>query len=162
MPETQDMALASLHDIHLPSALGIWPLAPGWYVLMLLLAGLGVFGIMRLFVSRPKRIALRSLMAYQTQLSDPVACCANVAVLLKRVALVYYPRVSVACLHGDAWIDFLNHTGKGVDFCLVRTALLVRPYQSSVHDMEQAMVDAQALLKVARQWVQQRGKPCLN
>jgi len=25
--------LSSLHDIHLPEAIGWWPLAPGWYLL---------------------------------------------------------------------------------------------------------------------------------
>ena len=65
MNSDQDL-LQQLHDIHLPAALGRWPLAPGWLVLLgmlLLLLILGVVWGWRWFrrgkVKREARVASR-------------------------------------------------------------------------------------------------------
>jgi hypothetical protein len=156
--------LAQLRDIHLPEAIGWWPLAPGWYLLGLFLLTLGVLGGLvtyrRYAHGRAKREAQHLLKCYQQQYQQQANSqlfSAKISELLKRVALVYYPREQVASLQGEAWITFLNNTAKGVDFYCVREALLELPYQPS------KKYDLQSLFKLAQAWIKrQRGQPCLN
>jgi len=130
-------ALARLRDIHLPAPISWWPIAPGWYGLMVLVISLLLAGFLGWRFYRrggAKREGLRLLLIYekQAQQGEPSAViCAQVTELLRRVALAYFPRQDIAGLHGDAWIRFLNQTGKRIDFMPVRSLLLERPYQAS-------------------------------
>ena len=161
MPKSQE--LAQLHDIHLPESIGWWPLAPGWYVLTLLLIILLVtviFLMSRYYLNgRARRQALRLLMTYQQSYpkqANSQLSAARVSELLKRVALVYFPRAKVASLQGEAWIVFLNDTSKGLDFNNVRQELLEAPYQPVMEH------DLQLLFNQARAWISQRRGSCLN
>ena len=149
--------LATLRDIHLPSPIGWWPLAPGWCVLMVVsfvvFSWLAVLVHRRYIDGRAKREAQRILSEYQ---KNNALHSANIASLLKRVALAYYPRVKIASLQGDAWIAFLNDTSHQLDFNQVRDELLLFPYQSSVN------CDVNLLFNMASRWIRQRGKPCSN
>jgi hypothetical protein len=155
--------LSALHDIHVPHAIGWWPCALGWYLLALMVLmtiGAGIWGIKRYFQrNRAKRQALELLQTYQDdyQLHDNSATSAAlISELLKRVALAYYPRTHVAHLHGDAWIRFLNETATDISFNPVREQLLETPYKPQD---KQSMAP---LFKLARQWIKQQGKLCLN
>lgn len=155
--------LAQLQDIHLPEAIGWWPLAPGWYVLAALLLVLvmgGCFFFVRSYLNgRARRQALLMLTTYQQQYQQEMnneLTAARISELLKRVALVYYPRAEVASLTGNAWVQFLNSTAKGVNFNIVRQDLLETPYQSMKD------CDLQPLFNMARIWIEQRRGPCLN
>lgn len=155
--------LSSLHDIHLPNAIGWWPLAPGWYLLIVscfltfFVIGLICF---RYYVNgRARRTALRTLANYQQQYQNDgnsQLCTSRISELLKRVALAYYPRKRVASLHGDAWITFLNSTAKSVNFNAVRMQLLDLPWRPSKNQ------SLDALFKTARKWIMRQRKPCSN
>ncbi len=155
--------LTQLHDIHLPAPIGWWPLAPGWYLLAasIIVGGL-VLGLLlrRHFINgRPKRSALRALADYQLQYQqdkNSQAGSAKISELLKRVALVYYPRTRVAGLQGEAWMMFLNGTGKKVSFTKERSLLLELPYRPS------PALDLQPLFDTARKWIKRQGRPCSN
>ena len=156
-------ALAALRDIHLPHAIGWWPLAPGWYALAVLFISLSTLVIV--FVARSyvsggaRRQAQRLLTEYQQQYLQDAhhqSAAARVSELLKRVALVYFPREEVASLQGEAWIVFLNSTAKGLDFSGVRIALLEAPYHAA-NDC-----DLEPLFRLARSWITQRRGRCLN
>ena len=152
--------LDKLRDVHLPLPLDWWTMAPGWYVLgfMILIGLLSLSYLVRLYLiqSRPKRHALQLLAKYQKENANSQISCALISELLKRVALAYYPRSQVAKLQGQAWLDFLNSTGKGVDFNPVRIQLLERPYQPPHPE------DLQKIYECARTWIKKRKKPCLN
>ncbi len=158
-----DKDLSQLHDIHMPEAIGWWPLAPGWYLLvtgLVLTGALITFLFRRYYMNgRAKRKALRTLEAIQQQYlqdNNSQLCSAAISELLKRVALAYYPRTRVASLQGDAWMVFLNETAEGVDFNDVRTLLLELPWQPPrPHNL-------QPLFNTAREWISMQGKPCLN
>ena len=70
MPETQD-PLAQLRDIHLPETVGLWPLAPGWWLLIALIIGALVTGIIywrRRYQSNAfKRQAINHIHTPQTE-----------------------------------------------------------------------------------------------
>ncbi len=155
--------LAQLRDIHLPMPIhdGLW--APGWIGLwVFFLLSLVFFIILSLWWRQRKllkREALRLLVTchrnYQ-QTKDSHIASANIAMLLRRTALAYYPRVDVAGLQGQVWLDFLTAQAKGLDFNKVKTALLICPYKKNVD------CDLQPLFTLAKAWIQQRKKPCLN
>lgn len=155
--------LASLKDIHLPKAISWWPLAPGWYALILLVlfavSMLIYFLYQRHQNALAKNKALQRLQqykkAYEQEHNNPLAS-AQISELLKQVALVYYPRDEVAGLHGDEWILFLNQKSKGLNFTSLKAMLLESPFKSEEH------IDLAPLFRTSRLWIKQRGKPCLN
>ncbi|ARG96328.1 DUF4381 domain-containing protein [Legionella micdadei] len=155
--------LAKLHDIHLPAPIGWWPLAPGWYLLLFLCLILIVFLIYlarRTYANgQAKRQALQLLEVYEQEYrreQDSQASSMKVSELLRRVALVYFPREEVASLQGEAWLEFLNKTSKGIEFNKLRNYLLEIPYQPATD------IDLQPLFHCAKAWIKQRGAPCLS
>jgi len=159
----KDQALAQLKDIHLPDPISWWPLAPGWYGLMVLslflISGLVYFFHKKAVYSRPKKQALQLLATYkqtyeQERNSQLTSSC--VSELLKRVALVYYPREQVAGLQGAAWLEFLNGTSKGIDFNSVASMLLESPFKTA------ETIQLHPLIIKAEFWIKQRRKPCSN
>ena len=156
-------ALAQLHDIHQPLPIGWWPLAPGWYVLVFLLVVFFVsvvfLGLRYHYHTRAKRQALRVLQRYEEEyLQQPNSqlTASRLSELLKRVALVYYPRTQVASLQGRAWIEFLNETGGDSDFNTVRELLIEMPYKPP------EPCDLSPLFHVVSVWIKQRRGRCLN
>jgi hypothetical protein len=100
--------LSELKDIHLPDAIGFWPLAYGWWLLLVVIV-LGVgWGIIlwrkKHQLGLPKRQALLLLSSInETQKTWP----RQLNTLLKRLAMVYFPKHQVANLHGKDWCIFL-------------------------------------------------------
>ena len=96
-------SLDRLHDLALPPAVPWWPLAPGWYVLFVLL--LIIIG----------RLAFRTWKAWRANAYrraalaalESAADAAAVAELLRRTALAIAPRTTVAGKQGAAWLDWL-------------------------------------------------------
>lgn len=156
-------ALAQLRDIHLPQPISWWPLAPGWYVLMIIVLFLVVviayFIQQRRLNAMPKKQALELLKIYKQQYEkekNTQITSAGISELLRRVALVYFPREAVASLHGDAWVVFLNQTSKGIDFKPVQSMLLESPFKAP------ETLNLIPLITRAEQWIKQRRVPCSN
>jgi len=156
-------ALAQLKDIHLPDSIGWWPLAPGWYgviiLILFLMMALAYVAYKRHVNALAKNQALELLHSYKEQYEkdrNAQLTSARVSELLRRVALVYYPRAEVASLHGEAWVAFLNQTSKSIDFKPVKSMLLDSPFKTS------ETVNLKPLLVRAERWIKQRGAPCSN
>ena len=104
-----------LRDLHLPDAIGWWPLAPGWW-LLIALAAVGVVFLIRAWLkartrSAARRFALRQLNEIVSQYEerkDPVEFGASLSELLRRTMLAYAPRLDVAGLTGEAWLQWLD------------------------------------------------------
>lgn len=174
-PANQNL-LQELHDIHLPTAVGVWPWAPGWYVLLavglILLIGSIGWGWHRWQCGKIKREALKILAQYEKEylamlspgksrdegassiVSDTQATSAALNELLKRVALAYFPREKVAALYGREWVKFLNDTSKKLDFLTEESVLLNCVYQPSQQQ------DLRPPFRLVRKWIEQREKPC--
>ncbi|MFT4060599.1 MAG: DUF4381 domain-containing protein [Legionella sp.] len=155
--------LAQLKDIHLPESVSFWPLAPGWYMVMTLILLL-LFYLMYQVHQRhrhalAKKKALALLDTYQQryeQEHNVAITSAYISELLRRVALVYFPREQVASLHGEAWLQFLQQTGKGSDFNSVREMLLDAPFKND------PTMNLEPLFQQAKLWIKQRSIPCSN
>lgn len=106
-----ETALQQLAPLREPDAIGLWPLAPGWWLLLaltlaaLLTAGLSAWR--RWHRNRYRRLALTALDAIV--ITDSTAL-AQLNALLKATALRAWPVSDVAQLHGEAWIHFLHTT----------------------------------------------------
>jgi hypothetical protein len=104
---TDPASLDNLREIIFPPPVPWWPLAPGWWILLGLLTLLGVTAAFRAWrtwrANAYRRAALRELAAGGS--------VAAIAEILKRTALVAYPRTDVASLSGSAWSAWLAETG---------------------------------------------------
>jgi hypothetical protein len=165
-------ALSKLRDIRMPAPIGWWPLAPGWYLFILIVVLLGVGLTIVSFRNYPfwrvKRQALGILSQYEDQYlldQNSQEACATVSELLKKVALAYYPRELVASLYKGDWLTFLNRTlvytpwykrvfskifckkEKSLVFNSLHKELLEYPYQES------QLVDLDLLFSSARMWI---------
>jgi hypothetical protein len=104
-----------LRDLHLPELIGWWPLAPGWWLLIVLVvAGLGyllykAFNQWRRNAAR--RLALRELSRIQQDFRlgvDEISLAIELSELLRRTMLAYAPRNEVAGLTGAGWLRWLD------------------------------------------------------
>ncbi|GIU08425.1 MULTISPECIES: DUF4381 domain-containing protein [unclassified Shewanella] len=102
-------ALASMQDIQTPAEIGVWPLAYGYWlslvIIIIVTALLIVWIKKRRQISAAKRVALKELAAID-QNSPQFAV--EVSSLLKRAAMSYTCREHVAQLSGDDWYQWLN------------------------------------------------------
>lgn len=152
-----------LRDIHLPDAVTWWPLAPGWWGLMLV--GLLAIALTFYILIRKKRrqfmfAALTEFQALKTahaQHDDKKRSITDLSVLLRRICISRYPLREVAGLTGEKWLVFLDH-------CLVDTHLsghhsfqkgvgrpLIRsPYTHAAND---PYIDMDSLFSLCEQWI---------
>ena len=156
--------LANLRDIHMPPPVSAWPPGPAYYALLALLIVLVLILIKRqhhLQYTAPKREALTELARLETSYlkkPDSKQTAAAITLLLKRVALVYHPRLEVASLHGNTWLLFLKKTSRHLDSDINATGKILReaPFNPKAeHHLE-------PLFLMARRWIKQRRKKCLN
>ena len=151
------MAPLELRDIHAAAAPSLWPPAPGWWVLAVLLTAALVMATLwllrRYHRFRQKRQIMNELNSltnrYKTKNSSEFL--AQLSILLRRIALRRYSRERVASLTGSDWLRFLDATGGGGEFEHgVGRILEAGPYRPHMQE-----VPAEELLAVARRWVLQ-------
>jgi hypothetical protein len=95
--------LAQLSDIHLPDNVHNYPIAPGWWLLAVIVLAILVYGIIKLrqyFKARKVQKQALKQLSTASEISTIVA-------LLKWAALQYFPRAHVAHLTGNKFKDFL-------------------------------------------------------
>ncbi len=102
-----------LRDIHLPEAIGFWPMASGLAGL-LVLAGLSLLGVVLVHLFRKgryRRAAFRELRLLEVdykQSADGSALVRGLSTLLRRAALLKHSRDQFASIHGQQWLEFLD------------------------------------------------------
>ncbi|WP_371377014.1 DUF4381 domain-containing protein [Thalassotalea aquiviva] len=98
--------LAQLKDIHLPEQVGFWPLAPGWWILVLLSISAVVLLLRALLkqreLSKVKRQALKQLSTQQSLTTVQILS------LLKWASMHYYNRQDVASKYSNELLDFFT------------------------------------------------------
>ena len=156
--------LSQLADIHLPDAVGWWPLPPGWWVVIVALAVLAFLLGRRISAQmlqrRIRRHALgeldKALTTYRTASAvsgaDPQTTKLNyvneINAVLRRVALKHYPQQHPASLSGQRWVSFLRTHGD--------STLLTDPLADTLSEGRFARhwdVEESALDQMARRWI---------
>lgn len=152
-PQTQPMIdLSGLRDIHAIAEPSFFPPAIGWWIvagilICLILIGWGWY---RLYYMSTKQYAQRTLQHIMYAKLPTVALGAEISKLLKRIALVRFPREQVAGLSGTDWSCFLyEHGGRKLtkeqaDF-IAQSAFM--PVQKTV------AIDEKKLYTAVSQWI---------
>jgi len=146
----KETLLKSLHEIQIPNTLAWWPLAPGWYgVVGIILAGaIAVYGIYKFQKRKRYNQRIWALYSAAEHIKDSTQCMAELSKLLKRIALLKYPAGTVAQLHGQAWLEFLNKTGHTQEFTSATgQALTAEAYK------KQSNMDIEPLLRLTKSWI---------
>ena len=145
--------LGGLHDIVTPSGFPFWPPAPGVWVLIAALAALLLLQAWRAWLryraNAYRRIALRELDAVAASAEgDGADDVLGVSAILKRVALVSYPRERVASLSGEAWAGFIAAQSRsGVDVSAITRAL------EGAFAAREAGTSIRPMIAAAKTWV---------
>tara|TARA_B100000965_G_scaffold149914_1_gene124665 strand:+ start:186 stop:677 length:492 start_codon:yes stop_codon:yes gene_type:complete len=144
-----------LRDIRYPTEIDWWPMAPGWWLVIILTVTLLFVVILKLYhkynENRARRAALSWLKSIQNDniiRSDTKELIKTLSTLLRRTMLAYVPRNEVAHLVGDRWSDFLD---QGLDENYFSQGegryLITSPYKDSKSDEN---IDVEKLLDIVR------------
>lgn len=159
-PASLEQALAGLRSIHNPPPPGVWPLAPGWWLLILLciLLPVAVYFAVQLLKARRLRLRVRKLAIAEfeqlnqawTENPDPEVALAELALLLRRAAVAKFGKQQVAPLSGEAWLSFLKINAPEIQWGEQAAWLLDQRFSADTpsHD------DAQYCLSLSKQWLE--------
>lgn len=153
-----------LKDIHLPSAIGWWPLAPGWWLLAIccllgMIAWYYRASLKQLFGPGTRRIALKTL---DTIVNDPELGkqhqIQQISTLLRQTAISRYKRTYVAGLTGSEWLNFLDGEDPQRPFSTgIGQSLIDAPYQPD-NSLDDDAFDIEALTELTRGWINLNAK----
>ena len=141
--------MSNLEEIELPEPVPFTFETPGWYLVAGFALVVGLWLAWRLWkrwqADAYRRVALEEL----AKLDFP----AGLPELLKRVALVAYPRAEVADLYGDAWLGFLDGTLRTTDFSQGAGRRLPDLAYSPGSGNGMSAAESKELFDLARRWV---------
>lgn len=137
-----------MHDIVVSDPISWWPLAPGWYVVLCILAISGVcwaFKWLREWqANQYRREALRELDEISPE---------DLPSLMKRVSISVWPREKVAALSGDTWLQFLDQSGNTKEFTQGAGRFLLDLSYNPDCQITPDSQEYQQLLKLVRRWI---------
>lgn len=155
--QLQQTLLSQLKDVHSPEAITWWPVAFGWWVLLLLsLATISVcvFFLWRRYQqNRYRKIAILELNRMHKrwlESSNDQAYIASANVLLKRIIRILEP--SALNQSSDTWVDTLDRYHASLFSKETRHALAYQCYQA------QTNTDINSLHIELRRWIKQHSK----
>jgi hypothetical protein len=146
-----------LRDIHGLDSAPLWPVAPGWWVL--LAAGVAILLLgawwRRARVHSDWRAdayaQLRQIRANRRR-TDPREVLAELSELLRRIAIARFGRRVAAGLSGEAWLEWLErHDPSGFDWRTDGRILIEAPYAPPGAPFDPAHVGQ--VIEAVRGWV---------
>lgn len=149
--------LEALRPLHAAPPPALWPPAPGWWLLAVLLLALFAAAAFRGWRyyrrQRFRRHVFAELERITNEYSDESApeFLANMGILLRRIALRRYPPEQVAALTGGDWLQFLDRTGGGGSFSNGIGRLL----DSGPYSPDVGAVPVTELAALVRRWARQ-------
>ncbi len=153
MNEAQN-PLAQLRDIHAPESVSWWPLAPGWWLMLIAILAI-IFVILWRYSQRKNRAVQHAALKSLNQLDkrfhtdhDIKTLLTELSILLRRVAIASFPPHRVAGLTGAAWLRFLDETGgKGQFSSPLGLQFITLPYNLELE------ANGEQLIVLARNWI---------
>jgi len=103
-----------LKDIHLPDSVSWWPLATGyWLILLLIIISILSIVLIRKYLKnqRIKKLALKEYQQIKNeyqQSQNQKQLVTSLSALLRRAAISSYPRKDCASLTGKDWLKWLD------------------------------------------------------
>lgn len=151
--------LEQLHDIEGIDSISGWPLAVGWWIIILIslaiLCLLGFYAIRWIAFKRSwKHDTLQKLALLESNFSDATAKDTVIALseYLRRIAIRRFSRKECAGLTGEAWLKWLAlHDPEGYDWQNKAALLINMPYAPL-----NAIISANSikeLIQAIRNWV---------
>lgn len=151
-----------LKDVHLPPPISMWPLAWGWYILIFVVV-LSVIWLVVWMVRRKRRNRdlqaalqeLREVHRVYLQNTNAHWALAQISNVLRRLALMRYPRHFVAGLAGKRWLEFLDKTGQTQGFTQGPGQILQdAPFRAQIENQ-----DMEAVFKLVLRWIHRQHRP---
>ena len=150
--------LDELKDIHLPSTVDWWPLAPGWWVsavLVLIIVAL-LWALLRKRKQNKQRLNL-VMVPFETLASDTSLSSQDwlneLSMLIRRIAISSQGRNDTAGLVGSDWLAYLDKSGNTNGFSEGAGKVLAeQPYRPAVE------YDREAITTLARAWAKEQYK----
>ncbi len=148
--------LDQLADIHLPTGVSWWPLAPGWWVLLalLIIAAIGAYLWRRRAAQNSYRIVaqhqLVGIYADYQQTQNAAAYLQALSLLLRRTALTAYPHSFNASIKGNEWLTWLDSVCPALNEKFssdIGQLLLSSAYQKN------PQIDVSRLQELSSQWI---------
>ena len=159
-PSTTPNPLDNLKDIHMPDAIGLWPLAPGWWVVIIVTSIALVFTSYLLFKfyrsTDYKRVSKKQLSLINEQAMNDTDYIKALNILLKQTALAVNSREKIARLSANAWLEFLDKHVENKAFSQgIGQVLGQGPYQAAPLD-----IDKKKLNLLITQWIKGLPRQC--
>lgn len=148
-----------LKDIHLPTAIGNWPPALGWWLLLLvlaLLASLSWWIYKRITRNTPLKQAKIMLDKIKHEHADDnLKTLQQLSSWLRRVTITLSPRQESAGLTGVTWLHYLDKSVEGAPF-----SEGVGQYLADAHFRQSAPndLDITALLALCETWLAEQSQ----
>lgn len=141
-------ALANLQDIQLPEQIHQWPIAPGYWLALMAIIVI-VLLIIRAWKRRQSKLAAKrsAIEALALINIDTPNLAIEINSLIKRAAMSYLGRDTIAKLEGQAWQEWLLQHQASQQL----VTLLQRRYQAEAYTREQK----QQLLSETQRWLSQ-------
>lgn len=154
---TPEMQALPLRDIKLPAEPGFWPLAPGWWILIVLVTIVLVWLGIRWYRHLQKK---KRWLAIDEQLSsieygfrqkqDTQLLLTDISAFLRRFVKFELNQSAATSLAGDDWVAYLDQYDASKPFSNHQDALTHGPFQANCD------YDAEGLLKTTRQFIKQQ------
>lgn len=152
--------LAQLRDIHTPEAIGYWPLAPGWWLVigisLLLLIGVIFWRKRYRKQTAFKRAANDKLTEINANTTCDQAYLQAINHLLKQTALATQARRDIASLKGSDWLTFLDQHNDSQFFSSGEGQVLAQgPYQATPPSFNR-----ESIQKEVKHWIKRQQRQC--
>lgn len=163
---TPEELLSQLKEIHEPAAIGVWPLAPGWWILIVCTTFIAIVTILlwRRHIQKNgwKKEAVNTIAAIKKQASEQSHHQSLFLInqLIKRVAIYKCNDTSIKALTGESWgqylVDFLNGPDTPNMFSTQQLNLLSEGlYQQTIDTDKSINAEITALLKALNNWIKE-------
>ena len=152
----QDMVLSRLQDIEGLDSASWWPLAPGWWFILIIIGLIIVFYLRhRAYKHTWQYKTSQELEQMRKSLNSEVApeIIIRLSEILRRIAIHKYSRAECAGLEGDSWLEWLTQKDKSKFNWGRHGRLLTRTAYAPVGKEEISLQELSRLIDATREWI---------